>query len=564
MGVHDREAGQGQPRAVDDVLTFNPANRSFVYQVNRVTQPKAADLGLTQSLVKPLLYFTGDKSGQPVYNPYAVLPLAHEADPAAMAELAPLLADYNASFATDGPEPTIKPPHGREYRPFQKGGIAYALKRRHSLIGDEMGLGKTVQAIGVANETQARRILVICPASVRLQWRAMVRDWLVPLNNEGGKVTTHVMTTGKHGVHPYARVVVVSYDLMRNLGIRSAVFACRWDLAILDESHSLKNHSAARTVASLGSYDGKKPGIQDHAERVVALTGTYLPNRPREAYTLARGLCWDAIDWMSEEAFEFRFNPSHTIVKIDQQTGQEKRIVIEKTGRLLELQARLRSQFMVRRAKADVLKDLPPKRYELLYVEDAAVRRAVEAERMLHFDIDAMQTDGKIDGHVAIVRHEMGIAMVPHAIAHLQNIMEELDKVVVFAHHRDVIAMLAEGLARYKPLTYVGGMSGRQKYDTIQEFIQRRDRRIFIGNMTAAGTGVDGLQKVCDVAVFPECSWVPGENDQCVDRIHRDGQGGSVLAQFLVAPGSLAEKIIARSIEKLQTTHVALDARIGV
>ena len=83
--------------------------------------------------------------------------------------------------------------------------------------------------------------------------------------------------------------------------------------------------------------------------------------------------------------------------------------------------------------------------------------------------------------------------------------------------------------------------------------------RVLLGQLPAAGTGIDGVQFACSHVVFAEASWTPGENEQFIDRLHRHGQKFAVLAQFLVAPGSLDERILGRAIEKLRDIHNTLD-----
>jgi SWI/SNF-related matrix-associated actin-dependent regulator of chromatin subfamily A3 len=79
--------------------------------------------------------------------------------------------------------------------------------------------------------------------------------------------------------------------------------------------------------------------------------------------------------------------------------------------------------------------------------------------------------------------------------------------------------------------------------------------------LQAAGTGIDGLQTRGRRAIFAEASWLPGENEQCVDRLHRVGQMRDVQIDFLVARDSLNGRIISRAVEKLRVIHVALDSR---
>jgi len=128
----------------------------------------------------------------------------------------------------------------------------------------------------------------------------------------------------------------------------------------------------------------------------------------------------------------------------------------------------------------------------------------------------------------------------------VRDLLETVPKVVVFAHHRDVIARLADAFAAdgFKPVTYVGGMTDWQKTETVETF-QKPDCRVFIGNRIAAGTGINGLQKVCSTCVIAEPSWVPGETEQMIDRLDRIGQEDDIVnAYILYAEGTLDEVVV--------------------
>src|SRR5262249_824776 len=147
-------------------------------------------------------------------------------------------------------------------------------------------------------------------------------------------------------------------------------------------------------------------------ESVLMLTGTPLPNRPRECYTLARAICFDAIDWMSEETFKDRFNPSRRNITTDPVTGKKKVWVDERTGRHGELQARLRSNFMIRREKHGPegvgyqlrIQHVP--NLDIVRVEEtAAVRDALRAERLLDIDPENWEgADAAFGGEISTVR----------------------------------------------------------------------------------------------------------------------------------------------------------------
>lgn len=518
----------------------------------------AKDAGLTKSLP------ASQKYGAPVFFtdvPYAVLHLREFADEKAKAALLELSLQLDASRATDA-DIDIPSPPGMVPRPFQKAGIAYAAERKNVLFGDAPGLGKTVQAILLANLKGYRRVLVICPATVRLHWQKFVREWsTIP------KVIAYPVLRSTDGIHPKAHYVITSYEVARD-GLWPVIMGYEWDLLIIDEGHYLKTADSGRTRAIFGGGEKqyKHGGISSRCAQIAVLTGTPLPNRPREAYTLARALDWASIDWQSFVAFQTRYNPSGSEIKVDR-TGKITRFVWEYTGRLPELNARLRSHFMVRRLKEEVLKDLPPKEYELTYVETTgAILRALRAERLLDLDQDTLASNS-FDfngGEVATVRRMMGEAMTPGVIEHCRMVLDGMDdKLVIFAYHHSVIDALEFALRKHGVVVVDGRTPVKRRqggqHSMVEQFRHNPDVRVMIMQIATA-PGVDGMQDICSQCIFAEPDWVPGNNEQCIDRLHRMGQEGSVLAQFMVAKDSLAEYILAKAIDKARIIHQVTDA----
>lgn len=489
-------------------------------------------------------------------NPFVAVTFWEHADASARNELQQIRTQIDASWARES-QAHIAVPDGLELWPFQKAGVAYALERRHCLIGDQPGLGKTNQAIAIANEIQAERVLVICPASIRLQWAKRIEEW----STMRWPVLIHPILSAKRGTHPNAEWTIVSYELASHPVIGAELAKMKYDLLVLDEAHYLKEHTTNRTRAIFGRYDDEEMPFEplaERAEKIVALTGTPLPNRPREAYTLARGLCWDSMDYMSEDTFVDRFNPRLV------GTGKNgKRFVDERTGHHAELQNRLRSYFMVRREKRTVMSQLKLPIYDLIYVEETGpVKAALAAEALLDIDPDKLDDSAMFGGQVAIVRRQMGIAMAPQVANWVDMLIDGgEEKLVVFAWHIEVLNILQEKLKRHGIIRVDGSTGAKRKEYLVEQFVKNPNIKVAIGNILSMGVGTDGLQLVCSHALIAEPDWVPGNNIQCFDRLDRGGQTHQVQGEIFVAPGSIAEKILAIALRKGHVIHDSLDNR---
>lgn len=546
-------------------LSYNKKQKCFFVVTH--DKEKAEKAGLTLSTTArgangEAVYFTATHDKKPEMNPYAVMAYYDEADASAREQLAPIKRDYDLSWKFETnyqPKLSTKVKMlKQDFYEFQKVGIEYGIAKGNVLIGDEPGLGKTLQAIGICNEVNAKNVLVICPGNVRLNWQAEFLKW-----STNDEINTQVFSSSRHGFNQSTpdnpvNTAIFSYELAKNPGLHAAILDREWDALIIDEAHYLKTSDAQRTQAIFGGGRGlfKSRHISDHVGRIIGLTGTPLPNRPRECYTIAKALCPEAIDWGSYEDFCYRYNPSATM-----DNGHNR----EEKGRLPELQARLRSNFMIRRLKKDVLKDLPDKVYEFTYVEpDGAISDVLKRERLLDFKVEDLKNpDSPIFGMISTLRREMGEAKIPRIVEHMRYLLDgvEIPKVVLFVHHRSVMDQLTVALEKYGVVSVRGGMSMTNKDKSVQSFKNNPKVRIFLGQLDSAGVGIDGLQNVCDHVVIAEPAWTPGTNEQGVDRCHRIGQHGNVLAQFLVVEGSLDERVLMAILEKNETINSVLDKR---
>lgn len=464
---------------------------------------------------------------------YKAMPFARIADDTARMVLDPHLSQVEQSRATSSAL-SIPAPAGCEYLPFQKAGIAYAVQRRSTLLGDEPGLGKTIQAIGVANYLGLKRILVICPANLRLNWAEEIEKW--HLQNPG----LSVVMNGKTAISP-RRSCIISYDLAAS----RVSIPGPYDLVIADEGHYLKNPGARRTKAVLG-FRGSQ-GLLRWGKYRLVLTGTPVPNRVNEIYPVIKTLAPEVIDRMSYDAF-LRY---YAVVVAGEYGIQVVGIRHEE-----ELYNRLRAGFMVRRLKSEVLKDLPPKTYKMVVFSKDGFNKILERER--HFNAQEIIRHGvPVGSALPEVRREMGVAKAPMVVSYVSDLLDSgVKQVIVFAHHREVASILERGLKSYGVVTVTGSTSAIAKQANKNTF-QKGGARVFIGNIIAAGVGIT-LTAAADV-VFAESSWVPGENEQAEDRAHRIGQGQPVLIHYLVVEESLDAVILGSAAKKRTNITRILD-----
>ena len=501
--------------------------------------------------------------------------LADHADDAARAALngqaatSTVSQDLAASRATET-KVEIPCPPGLEYRPFQRAGIAYALKRPATLIADEMGLGKTIQGIGFCNVIAARSILVICPASLKLNWAREFKRW-----------TTTGVTIGiaAGDTWPTTDVVIVNYDILERH--QSAVRSKTWDVLIVDECQYTKNRAAKRTkqvwgqlAKTEGKWAWKIPPIP--ATRRLALTGTPLVNRPVDLYPILNGL--DHKAWPKFFAFTQRYCDA-----------KKTRFGWDFTGasNLDELQQKLRSTVMVRRLKSEVLSELPPKTRQVIEVPCNGFADVVKAEadafeshrervQSLQAAVEAAALAKDKEAYaeavnrlreaqrvafsqMSLVRHETAMAKAPLVADHILDCLEQgIPHLLCFAHHHDVVDLIRDRLiaAGRRCVIVTGRESMAQRQDAVDAF-QRGEVHVFIGNIQAAGVGLT-LTRASHV-VFAELDWVPGNVSQAEDRCHRIGQRDGVLIQHLVLEGSLDAKMARTIVAKQEVIDAALD-----
>ena len=506
-------------------------------------------------------------------DPEKAAKLIEYADDETREALAGIAAEKEAALeqskATDA-DIEIPAPDGLAYLPFQKAGIAYALKRDGTLIADSMGLGKTVQSLGLINTMpDAKHILIICPASLKINWKQEAEKWLVNEN-----LTVQIIDA-KNPPLPHANVFIINYDILKKN--REFLMHREWDVLIVDEAHFLKNNRATRTQMVLGDYKTEQKPIA--AKKKLFLTGTPILNRPIEIQPVLGNI--SPKQFGNFFAFAKRYCNAYKT-----QWGWD----FSGASNLDELQEELRTTCMVRRLKADVLTELPAKRRAVIEIPVNGNSRVVNAElkamtagelRLAEFKAAvelAKVSEDKAVYEEAVnrlresarahfeemsrLRKETAIAKAPLVAAHVADAVEQGAKVVVFAHHHEVIDTLVTELSEEHGVVK---LDGRDRMDdrnaAVNAFQEDDDVKVFVGGIKAAGVGLT-LTESAHV-VFAELDWVPGNMTQAEDRCHRIGQANSVLVQHLVLENSLDATMAKTLVKKQNVIDQALDAEIA-
>ena len=450
-----------------------------------------------------------------------------------------------------------KAPHSDYIQPreFQFAAAEYALARDHCIIGDAPGVGKTGEALLVGNAIEARNTLVVCPASLRLNWDREIRMW-----STIDGLRTYPVLKASDGIGPHSHYTIISYDLLRNEPIFRALMDQRWDHLILDEGHFLKDPKGnKRTKAICGWTDGGvyQPGIADVSGRITMLTGTLLPNQPIEAYVPIRLLDWEAIDEMSLAEFRRHYyGYGSGFIRVRGKVQWSDR-VLNVPQNLDDLQYRLRKRLMVRRLKEDVLHELPPKHWHVFPLSiTTALRKALKhpgwkkAEKLYEMDSRAFDKGVPVDGAISTARRLLGEAKAPAIVDYINDLLDSgVTKLIVSAWHHSVLDYMREKLQPHG-LTYMDGTTSTPNKQKAVDMFQYDDKiTIILGQMKPLGMGWS-LTAAQDV-INAEFDWTPGSNEQLLDRPQRIGQTGSyILGHVPVVPGTMDERVLSTAIAK--------------
>lgn len=403
--------------------------------------------------------------------------------------------------------------------PYQKAGVAYATSVGRCLIADQMGLGKTVEAIASLESRDAFPAVVVCPASLKENWRREFAKWLPhrTVNVVSGK--TDVVSCD---------VNIVNYDILykfvqpiEHLGINGLV---------LDESHYVKTGTSKRSLAAKDiASNVPSSGC------VLLLSGTPISNRPAELVSQLE-IMGMLNKFGGKWAFLKRYAGAHHNGFGWDTSG---------ASNLTELNTRLRQNCYIRRTKDEVLRELPDKSRNIVHLEPSGKGlkeyRAAEDDLVLFLRGNGYKTKDSSE-HLArtqVLKRLAAWSKMDAVEEWIDSFLESCDrKLVVFAHNVDVVDHLAE---KYGNLRVSGRDSLEERQAAVDAFQNNPKARVIVLNLQAGGVGIT-LTAGSDV-VFVQMGWTPGEHDQAEDRCHRIGQKNNVQIWYLLASGTIDEDI---------------------
>ena len=392
----------------------------------------------------------------------------------------------------------------------QKEAIEKLAGSKRFILADDMGLGKTTSTIIAALESGAKKVLIICPASLKINWSREIENYTDK---------SIYICEGKNfsSDHDF---VIVNYDIIKNFhDIKdketSQIINSKFDLVVIDEAHYIKNSQAQRT--KLINHFVK------NINRLWLLTGTPITSRPIDYYNLL-SLVESPVsqNWM---AYVIRFCEGYQF-----RAGQRKVWNVNGASNLDELRERTSKQIL-RRLKTDVL-DLPEKIISPIYLR----LKSREYENLMGEYFDWFRNNSEESASLTVqfsklmkVRQVIAEEKISQTIELAENILEQGKKVIIFSNFTEPLKRIHEHFGKMS--VYLDGSTTKPARQKAVDDFQDNDKvKVFCGNIKAAGVGITLTS--AEVVIFNDLSFVPSDHSQAEDRAYRYGQKNSVLVYY--------------------------------
>jgi SWI/SNF-related matrix-associated actin-dependent regulator 1 of chromatin subfamily A len=399
----------------------------------------------------------------------------------------------------------------------QKEAIEKLAGSKRFILADDMGLGKTTSTIIAALETGAKKILIVCPASLKINWQREIENY---------SDRSVYISEGKNFSieHDF---VIVNYDILKNFydlkdKENSLITEGNFDLIILDEAHYVSNGQAARTKL-VNSFSKK-------CERVWLLTGTPMTNRPMNYFNLL-SLIESPVsqNWM---AYAIRYCQGYQFT-----AGTRKIWNVTGASNLEELRDRTSRQ-VLRRLKTEVL-DLPEKIITPVYLRLKS--KLYEGLMGEYYDWYNKNPDESSSLTVQFsklmkVRQVIAEEKIKDTIELAENILEQDKKVIIFTNFTETLNRIADHFGK-QAVRLDGSTSKPQRQYAVDQFQDNDKIKVFVGNVKAAGVGI--TLTAAEAVIINDLSFVPGDLAQAEDRAYRYGQKNSVSVYYPIFDNSI-------------------------
>jgi len=402
----------------------------------------------------------------------------------------------------------------------QEEGVKFLLKNQKCILADDMGLGKTYQSIVAALETGVERILIICPSSLKINWKREVENFC----NDVSIIKGNYWDPDKF--------TIINYDILKNFHtikernkeyedweLRRELIEFNPELIILDEAHFVKNHKSIRGKIIKDVVKSFK------SARVWLLTGTPIANRPMDYYNLLSiidsPVANNWVHYAKTYCEGMRFKKGGKFVW-----------VTKGASNLDELSTKTK-RTILRRKKEDVL-DLPEKLITPVYLE---LENVNGYKNVWNDYLNKRKIDGKKGNpakdlvEMTLLRTFIAMETVPYSIEKAEEALELNKKVIIFCNFNDEMDAFLNHFGN-KAVCVRGGMSDKQKQLSVDKFQEDENCMVFIGQIKAAGVGLT-LTKA-EIVIMNSLDWVPGNHEQAEDRAYRIGQKETVNIYYML------------------------------
>lgn len=392
----------------------------------------------------------------------------------------------------------------------QKIAIEKLAGSKRFILADDMGLGKTTSTIIAALETGSKKILIVCPTSLKINWQREIENYSDRsiFICEGKKFSTE---------HDF---VIINYDILKNFHDpkdkeKSLLDQSNFDLVILDEAHMISNVQAQRTKI-INSFVKK-------INRVWLLTGTPMTSRPMNYYNLLNIIESSvAQNWM---AYAIRYCQGYQF-----KAGNRKVWNVSGASNLEELRDRTSKQIL-RRLKEDVL-DLPDKIITPVYLR----LKSKEYEDLMGEYYDWYDKNPDESSSLTVqfsklmkVRKVIANEKTKQTIEFAENILEQDKKIIIFTNFTDTLQTIYQHFGK-KAVYLDGSCSNAVRQQAVDSFQNDEKIKVFVGNLKAAGVGLTLTS--AEAVIMNDLSFVPAEHAQAEDRAYRYGQKNNVLVYY--------------------------------